>query len=202
MIAVFHIIMLKKDRKENLKTPAPHLIAAYVFCFLLQSILSATGIPYVYELSVNPLVNTVPFALISTNYIEYIQNIFLFIPFGFLLPLLWKKFGKAQLTFIYGALFSLSIEVIQIFGSRISDIDDLLMNTAGTIIGYFLFVCMKRVIPGISVFSIDEKTHWKCEPYFYFAFAWISMFFIQPFIAHAIMGPMPFAPGGGMPMAM
>lgn len=184
MIALFHFVMLKQDKNKNIKTAIPHIIATYIFCLALLSILSATGIPNIYSLKVDLAINLVPFIDIFTNYVQYIQNILLFIPLGFLLPMLWKKFENKYLTFICGALFSLSIEIIQIFSFRSTDIDDLLMNTAGTICGYLLFMWIKRIFPKISIFSIEDTNHLKREPYFYFIFVWLSMLFIQTFISN------------------
>lgn len=186
---LFHFVMLKKDKKKNLKTASPHIIIAYVFCLSLLSIFSATGIPSIYSLRVGMNINLVPFTDIFTNTVQYIQNILLFIPVGILLPMLWKKFEKKHLTFFYGALLSLSIEIIQIFSHRATDVDDLLMNTAGTIGGYFLFRLIKRIFPKISIVSIDNTNHWKWEPYICFALAFLSMFLIQPAISSRLIGP-------------
>ena len=195
MAAFFHAIRLKMDNLKTLKPAIPHMLASYLFCFVLLSILTAIGIPGVNYLEFSPQTNFVPFIDIHTNSLQYMQNILLFIPFGFLLPLLWKRFEKIIPTIIFGALFSLSIEAIQIFCPRITDIDDLLMNTAGTIIGYFLFIITKRVFPKISVFSADDSNHWKGEPYLYFALAWLVMFLIEPYISNHLLSPMTFSPG-------
>ena len=67
-----------------------------------------------------------------------IQNIALFVPLGFLLPVLWKKFRKFSntLSFCFGA--SLFIEMAQIFTYRATDINDLIANTLGGVLGYLL----------------------------------------------------------------
>jgi glycopeptide antibiotics resistance protein len=181
MMALFHMVMRKMDRKNHRKTATPHMGAAWLFCFALVLILAITAIPNAYDLTVDPRLNLVPFAQISSNFDQYALNILLFVPIGFLLPFLWKKFEKKYLTFLWGFFFSLSIEIIQMFSDRVTDIDDLLMNTVGTIIGYFLWRLTKRVFPRISAFAIDPTDHWKWEPYACFCFAWLSILFLQPF---------------------
>jgi hypothetical protein len=190
--------MLRKDAPEKIKPSLPHQIGAYLFCLVLVAILAAIGIPVLHDFGANPLVNITPFAEIRTNYIGYMQNILLFIPFGFFLPLLWKRFEKPRMTLIFGALFSFSIEFLQLFTYRITDIDDLFMNTAGTMVGYLMFVCAKRIIPKLSVFSDGDAGRWKMEPYFYFAFAWVTMIFIEPFMFTGLLDPSAFTPGTDM----
>ncbi|WP_042454832.1 VanZ family protein [Neobacillus dielmonensis] len=64
-------------------------------------------------------------------------NVFGFIPFGFILPLLVKKFQSLGLVTVTTFALSLSFEVLQLifeFGSF--DVDDLILNTFGGILGY------------------------------------------------------------------
>ena len=187
--ASYHSVLIRKDRKERLKTSVPHVVAAYLFCLALVATLSVVGMPAVHDLAFSPIINPVPFAEISENPIHYMLNVMQFVPFGFMLPMLWKKFEKLGFVLLFGSLFSLSIEIFQSFCVRVTDIDDLIMNTAGTLVGYLLFLCAKRIVPKISVFSIVSENHWKWEPYFYFAFAWFIMIFIQPYFLIWHMGP-------------
>lgn len=115
----------------------------------------------------------------------------------FLMPNMERVFISEQIyetvwdepvAFIYGFLFSLSIEISQIFSNRITDIDDSLMNTAGIIAGHFLFIGIRRIALGILRFSIDDTNHWRWEPYFCFALARLIMFFVLPFIVKLVIG--------------
>lgn len=73
-------------------------------------------------------------------------NIILFIPFGFLSPIV---FNKLQTSKIYGILigitFSIIIESLQTFTGRFVQLDDMLMNTLGTFIGYELWLLLSIV---------------------------------------------------------
>lgn len=64
-----------------------------------------------------------------------IGNILLFIPFGMFLRY-YFKLKIISLIFIT-ILYSLSIEVTQILINRVFDIDDIILNLIGAIIGYF-----------------------------------------------------------------
>ena len=64
-------------------------------------------------------------------------NIIGFMPFGFILPLLAKKFQKLGTVILHTFCLSLTFELLQLvfeFGSF--DVDDLILNTLGGILGY------------------------------------------------------------------
>ncbi len=68
-----------------------------------------------------------------------ILNICMFVPLGFLLPLFLNIFKTCYWTYLTGFLLSLSIEVIQLTTGRgVFEIDDLMGNTVGSMIGYGL----------------------------------------------------------------
>lgn len=73
-------------------------------------------------------------------------NIAAFIPFGTILPIMRRKcrsfFYMTLLTFE----FSLVIEVIQlVFKVGSFDVDDLLLNTIGGMLGYLIFAIMDKI---------------------------------------------------------
>jgi glycopeptide antibiotics resistance protein len=77
-------------------------------------------------------------------------NIILFVPFGFLFPIIFRellnrlKVPEVSTVFI-GCIFSLAIETMQyITGRGLADIDDLINNTFGTILGYLIYRVGKR----------------------------------------------------------
>ena len=80
--------------------------------------------------------------------LNYIGNAVLFFPLGIILPAVFKKLGFLG-TVITGMLMSLAVETMQYFTLRgFADIDDLLMNTLGVILGavlyFFIFAGGKR----------------------------------------------------------
>ena len=65
-------------------------------------------------------------------------KIAIFIPCGLLLPIVQKD--KSKKIILYGLITSALIEIIQyVFALGSSDIDDLMLNTLGTVIGYLLY---------------------------------------------------------------
>ncbi len=71
-------------------------------------------------------------------------NIFLFVPLGYFLPLLEKRYRKWETVLLTGFLISLLLEAGQYFlylGS--ADIDDVLLNLSGTALGFLFFNIIK-----------------------------------------------------------
>lgn len=69
-----------------------------------------------------------------------IENIFLFLPFGFLFPV-WLPEKKTAWTIPVGFLCSVAIEYCQLrTGRGFCQLDDVIMNTLGAVIG---FLCWK-----------------------------------------------------------
>lgn len=70
-----------------------------------------------------------------------IYNVFLFVPFGFLGGLLlFLKNKRAGMIILYGFLTTTTIELIQYIMNmgRAADIDDIILNTLGTMVGYIV----------------------------------------------------------------
>jgi len=67
-------------------------------------------------------------------------NVLLFVPLGFLLPLLLPRMARPWRVLAAGAGVSLLVELAQLPmpGVRRADVNDLLMNVAGTALGWLL----------------------------------------------------------------
>ncbi len=82
--------------------------------------------------------------------VNLLGNVVMFIPLGFFLPLVWKKLRKLWKSFLTAAGMILLVELVQMLTLRGScDIDDLILNLCGVVIGYVLwrmvyFLCCKR----------------------------------------------------------
>ena len=77
---------------------------------------------------------------------QIVYNILSFLPFGFFIPLIFRKMRKLIRTAACGLLFSAGIELIQlIFKCGLCELDDILNNTVGTMMGYGIFVTPLRI---------------------------------------------------------
>lgn len=76
--------------------------------------------------------------------INLFGNVFLFVPIGFLLPIAYKKAEKFSVMFLVGSAYVLFIEITQYFIYRATDIDDYILNMFGIVMGFILYISMKK----------------------------------------------------------
>jgi glycopeptide antibiotics resistance protein len=110
------------------------------------------------EFSIGTRVNLIPLSEIIDVFgsndathmlIGVLGNILLFVPLGFLLPLLWKRFSPLA-TVLTGAALSFAIETVQFFTGRAADIDDFILNTLGALLGCCIFRAFYMFFPVVS----------------------------------------------------
>lgn len=77
-------------------------------------------------------------------------NVFLFVPLGFLLPLTAQKRSRFGVTVGIAAVLSAGIETVQYFIGRSADIDDLLLNVFGAVVGFGLYAILRKWLQRIE----------------------------------------------------
>ncbi len=90
--------------------------------------------------------------------INLVGNVVVFMPFGFLVPVMYREqrkdvvyrghyFRSMLFVLLLGFLFSLVIEFIQLV-TKVGcfDVDDLLLNTSGVLLGYIIYYISKKLI--------------------------------------------------------
>lgn len=152
MAAYFLVILPLPTFEEALKNTGPHF-NFIPFSFLLEWIKETSLVIS------NP--STYLRALKEPCFYVVIFNIFMTIPFGMYLHYYFKCDFKK--TTFYTFLLSLFFEITQGTGLyfiypnpyRLCDIDDLLLNTMGGIIGYFIMKLLMRFLPSRE--RLDEE---------------------------------------------
>ena len=144
-----------------------HEVGVVFFLLYMTAVFSQTILTFLYT---GPKVtrqysnvNLVPFRVFQDNYyaitelgfwqpfiINFLGNICIFIPIGFLLPLLWKGYNRLWKVTLMGFLISLFIETAQLRQARSSDIDDLWLNTVGVMVGYVLYKIVFTHFPPLA----------------------------------------------------
>ena len=90
--------------------------------------------------------------------INLVGNVVVFMPFGFLVQVMYREqrkdvvyrghyFRSMLFVLLLGFLFSLVIEFIQLV-TKVGcfDVDDLLLNTSGILLGYIIYYISKKLI--------------------------------------------------------
>lgn len=190
LITVLNIFLIKKSKNLKNKIKWHHNLFGYLFMlYLIIALTEVVGFPSLDEWQrlsklnepiFSPEINLIPFK--DGLEISAILNIIFFMPFGFLLPTLWTKYRSLFPTLCSGLLFSIIIEISQMFIlHRTSDINDLIMNTLGTICGFIIFNIISKVFSKLANNTVVEISSTdiitiKFEPYLYIIIAIISSF--------------------------
>ncbi len=73
-------------------------------------------------------------------------NVIGFLPFGFILPVMHRRFKSFPLVILLGFTVSLAVETLQLlFKVGCFDVDDLFLNTVGAALGYLLFLVCNKI---------------------------------------------------------
>ena len=93
-----------------------------------------------------PFVNLFEYPEMRDVMINVIGNTAMFIPLGIVWPSVYKRLDTHRKVIPAGIGVSLCIEILQLpLYDRVSDVDDLLLNSLGFIIGYLLYLLAKQV---------------------------------------------------------
>lgn len=151
VICAVLILMFRKNRAmPKVRTAAASLVLYYYLCVMLTNIVGfptlgeyrrLTGLG---ETFFHPNINVIPFA--DGFSLSFVLNIFLFLPLGFLCPLISRRYQSVKNIFFTGLGLSFTIETVQLFTLyRATDIDDLITNTVGALVGYGCFKLIHKL---------------------------------------------------------
>lgn len=141
MLAVLFYYSRRQDR-EGFSIKASSFCLLVLFGLYLIGVLHVTGAGTLWNgLRGNfrlDAVNLIPFSQ-DISLRGYLLNILMVVPLGFLVPLLFRKMDHWGKILALGAGMSLMLEVSQLFSYRATDVDDLIMNSLGALLGYGMF---------------------------------------------------------------
>lgn len=90
--------------------------------------------------------------------VNILGNVLAFTPFGFLLPMLKRSYRRFIVIAILSVLFSLAIELIQLYTKvGVFDVDDILMNSIGGILGYIAYSILSSLYRKLQRTSRKEN---------------------------------------------
>ena len=93
-----------------------------------------------------PVVYLFDYPIFREALINFIGNTAMFIPLGIVWPSVFKKLDTHGKGIAAGGGYSLLIEIFQLpFFDRVSDIDDLLLNSLGFLMGYGIYLLVRTL---------------------------------------------------------
>ncbi|MFJ7934763.1 VanZ family protein [Sporosarcina sp. NPDC096371] len=164
-ILIFRTIYNKLRGVDRIQLPRE--IGVVSFLLFMTALFSQTILTFLYT---GPVVtrtfaniNIIPFRVFRDNYyaitelnywqpfiINFLGNICIFMPIGFMVPLLWNRFNRLWKVALFGFGISFFIETMQLSQARSTDIDDLWLNTLGSILGYKMYCFTVKVYPRVA----------------------------------------------------
>lgn len=167
IIFILRYLIVKNMKKNNIDTNVFHEVGLTLFILFLVGLASQAIFSEIvsngvlsFSFSFDYLrINLSLFKVVQETYIEvfindnfnyflinFLGNIVMFMPIGFFVGLLWENITFKKIVII-GFLTSLFIEICQLPLNRGSDIDDIWINVLGCVIGYLVFLLIKRILP-------------------------------------------------------
>lgn len=83
-----------------------------------------------------------------------VGNIMMFVPYGFLASYLLKN-KKFSVILILTTVASLTIETVQYYIGRVFDVDDIILNLVGGILGFLMYVGLDAIKSKIKILRND-----------------------------------------------
>lgn len=160
-------------------------LALMVFGLYLAAVLALVGFPNISSLNIDLTLNVLPFVGMIADIKNEFLNVLLFIPLGCFLPIMWDEFRNAKSVLLTGIITSIVIELSQIFTFRSTDINDLITNGLGTMVGY---VAAHLLTKGFTR-CILEGSRIR-EFYMVCISVVLIMFFIQPHVSSILWAMM------------
>ena len=136
------LFVLKKRGKSVIRQLGYLALFCSAFLIIFATILFSWPITFRPERYV---LNLIPFQWLSEPdiknqlIVEVVPNVWMFLPLGMFLPVVFKKMRRIYKTALIVFFVTFSVEFFQYFIGRSSDIDDIIANLSGGIIGYGIF---------------------------------------------------------------
>lgn len=147
IMIVLRIAYLIKNKKKII---IHHEVIMFVFIIYMMCLFYVVTFQDIEVLGISRY-NLIPFKEMFRypigSYLFYknvIGNMLMFVPFGFFTAYILNKV-KLRWVIIITLIVSLAIEFIQLKIGRVFDIDDVILNVMGGIVGYIIFSIINRI---------------------------------------------------------
>ena len=98
------------------------------------------------RINLMPLIYLFDYPTMKEALVNVIGNTLMFLPLGIVWPAVFRQLDTHKKAIAAGFGTSLLIEILQLpFYARLSDIDDLILNTLGYLMGYGIYLLVKKI---------------------------------------------------------
>jgi len=153
----FCIKQKKFDLKRELELILVYIclivVVRFTFCPFgkvdgkIQPLIFDPANAFPFRINLVPFVSLMDYPVFREALLNLIGNTAMFIPIGVIWPLVYRDLNTHGKVIAAGVGLSLCIEILQLpFFDRVSDIDDLILNSLGFLMGYGLYLLVKALI--------------------------------------------------------
>jgi glycopeptide antibiotics resistance protein len=146
-------IDLKREAKLLLVYICIVVVVRFTFCPFgtvdgkIQPLLFDSSRILPFWVNLKPFVYWFDYPTMKEALLNLIGNTAMFIPLGIVWPAVFKRLNTHGKVIAAGVGISLTIEILQLpFFNRATDIDDLILNSAGFLMGYGIYLAVVRRI--------------------------------------------------------
>lgn len=144
LISVRIAYNLKNHDRTKFHEDFWHLISI-IYMIMLYELVTRADVNYISGVNIVPFTEILRYSFHSKLfYFNVLGNIALFIPFGYIIASYIKP-KKVWTNFFVGIIVSLTIELVQLKIGRSFDIDDIILNTLGCVIGFLIYIAVNAI---------------------------------------------------------
>ena len=148
IITILYLPILFKLKKKGI-SPIRQISYIGLFCSIFLIVFATVlFMPISFDSGVHTL-NIIPFNWNEIGLyqfiVEKIPNILLFVPLGFFIPTVYKSKRNPYKSMLIIFLTTFGIEFFQYFIGRSADVDDVITNFLGGLIGYIVFYMFNKI---------------------------------------------------------
>lgn len=138
------IYLIKNDINVNIKKEIFNLIFVLYITSLYYIVTYKDINPYYVTSNYHLFREITRYKLFSKMFFsQIVGNMLMFIPFGVYIKY-YLELNHIYLLILITLIISFTIELIQVKIGRAFDVDDILLNNIGSILGYFGFKCIEK----------------------------------------------------------
>lgn len=152
VIAVVRIAVIKNHNEKLVFYKEFTNLLFIIYILLLYELLTRAELNTVRGYNLVPFSEMFRYEIGSTSfYLNVVGNIVIFIPFGYLISTYIKP-KRILSILIVSVISSATVEFVQLCIGRSFDVDDIILNSLGAIIGFLIYIglgAIKKHLPGI-----------------------------------------------------
>ncbi len=150
VLIIIRLAYVFKNKEELIVSKELMTLTFIVYILCLFQIVTSTDVSGTHGINLTLFKEMTRYQLgTRLFYRNIIGNIIMFIPFGFFTSY-YLKLERKTFVFFLSVIVSIVIELIQLNIGRAFDIDDILLNIVGSMLGYFLYRIIDRIFGKLS----------------------------------------------------